>query len=143
MRLHVCWGSFHGPHHDDIPLTEIVDLIFKVPAESYSIEASNPCHEHEWRVFETVKLPDGATLVPGVIGHFSDFIEHPDLIADRLVRYAKLVGPRERHRRHRLRHRPAGRPSAHLLGQVRGDGRRRPPSDENPVGTRLTLTPYE
>ncbi len=92
VRLHVCWGSFHGPHHDDIPLTEIIDLIFKVPAESYSIEASNPCHEHEWRVFETVKPPAGATLVPGVIGHFSDFIEHPDLIADRLVRYARLVG---------------------------------------------------
>lgn len=92
IRLHVCWGSFHGPHHDDIPLTEIIDLIFKVPAESYSIEASNPCHEHEWRVFETVKLPEGATLVPGVIGHFSDFIEHPDLVAERLVRYAKLVG---------------------------------------------------
>jgi len=92
VRLHVCWGSFHGPHHDDIPLTEIIDLIFKVPAASYSIEASNPCHEHEWRVFESVKLPAGATLVPGVIGHFSDFIEHPDLIADRLVRYARLVG---------------------------------------------------
>ncbi|HXE15778.1 MAG TPA: cobalamin-independent methionine synthase II family protein [Stellaceae bacterium] len=92
VRLHVCWGSFHGPHHDDIPLDEIIDLIFKVPADSYSIEASNPCHEHEWRVFEKAKLPDGATLVPGVVGHFSDFIEHPDLIADRLVRYAKLVG---------------------------------------------------
>jgi 5-methyltetrahydropteroyltriglutamate--homocysteine methyltransferase len=92
VRLHVCWGSFHGPHHDDIPLREIADLIFKVPADSYSIEASNPCHEHEWRVFEEVKLPEGATLVPGVIGHFSDFIEHPDLVAERLVRYAKLVG---------------------------------------------------
>jgi 5-methyltetrahydropteroyltriglutamate--homocysteine methyltransferase len=92
IRLHVCWGSFHGPHYDDLPLDEIIDLIFKVPADSYSIEASNPVHEHEWRVFETVKLPDGATLVPGVIGHFSDFIEHPDLVADRLVRYAKLVG---------------------------------------------------
>jgi len=92
VRLHVCWGSFHGPHHDDIPLTEIIGLILKVPADSYSIEASNPCHEHEWRVFETVKLPDGATLVPGVIGHYCDFIEHPDLVADRLVRYANLVG---------------------------------------------------
>jgi len=92
VRLHVCWGSFHGPHYDDIPLTEIIDLILKVPASSYSIEASNPVHEHEWKVFETVKLPDGATLVPGVIGHFSDFIEHPDLVAEWLVRYAKLVG---------------------------------------------------
>jgi len=92
IRLHVCWGSFHGPHHDDIPLKDIIDLIFRVRAGSYSIEASNPCHEHEWRVFEEVKLPEGATLVPGVVGHCTDFIEHPDLVAERLVRYAKLVG---------------------------------------------------
>ncbi len=92
VRLHVCWGSFHGPHHDDIPLRDIVDLIFRVDAGSYSIEASNPCHEHEWHVFEDVKLPEGATLIPGVVGHCSDFIEHPDLVADRLVRYANLVG---------------------------------------------------
>ena len=92
VRLHVCWGSFHGPHYDDIPLRDIIDLIFQVNAGSYSIEASNPCHQHEWRVFEAVKLPDGATLVPGVVGHCSDFIEHPDLVAERLVRYANLVG---------------------------------------------------
>jgi 5-methyltetrahydropteroyltriglutamate--homocysteine methyltransferase len=92
VRLHVCWGSHHGPHHDDVPLADIVDLIFRVDAGSYSIEASNPCHEHEWRVFESVKLPDGATLVPGVVGHCTDFIEHPDLVAERLVRYAKLLG---------------------------------------------------
>jgi 5-methyltetrahydropteroyltriglutamate--homocysteine methyltransferase len=92
VRLHVCWGSFHGPHHDDIPLKDIVDLIFRVRAGSYSIEASNPCHEHEWCVFEEVKPPEGTTLVPGVVGHCTDFIEHPDLVAERLVRYAKLVG---------------------------------------------------
>jgi 5-methyltetrahydropteroyltriglutamate--homocysteine methyltransferase len=92
IRLHVCWGSFHGPHYDDIPLRDIVDLIFKVKAESYSLEASNPVHEHEWRIFETVKLPEGATFVPGVVGHASDFIEHPELIADRLERYANLLG---------------------------------------------------
>ncbi len=92
IRLHVCWGSFHGPHHDDIPLKDIIDIIFRVRAGSYSIEASNPCHEHEWNVFEKVKLPKGATLVPGVIGHCTDFIEHPDLVAERLVRYARLVG---------------------------------------------------
>ena len=92
IRLHVCWGSFHGPHHNDIPLKDIIDLIFRVRAGSYSIEASNPCHEHEWRVFEDVKLPEGATLVPGVVGHCTDFIEHPDLVAERLVRYARLVG---------------------------------------------------
>lgn len=92
IRLHVCWGSFHGPHHDDIPLKDIVDLIFKVPASSYSIEASNPAHEHEYEVFEEAKLPEGSYLVPGVVGHASDFIEHPDLVAQRLARYAKLVG---------------------------------------------------
>ena len=92
VRLHVCWGSFHGPHHDDIALRDIIDLIFRVNAGSYSIEASNPCHEHEWRVFEEVKLPQGATLIPGVVGHCTDFIEHPDLVAERLVRYARLVG---------------------------------------------------
>jgi 5-methyltetrahydropteroyltriglutamate--homocysteine methyltransferase len=92
VRLHVCWGSFHGPHYDDIPLRDIIGLIFQVNAGSFSIEASNPCHEHEWRVFEAVKLPDGATLIPGIVGHCSDFIEHPDLVAERLVRYANLVG---------------------------------------------------
>jgi 5-methyltetrahydropteroyltriglutamate--homocysteine methyltransferase len=92
VRLHVCWGSHHGPHHDDIPLENIIDLIFRVEAGSFSIEASNPCHEHEWRVFETARLPEGATLVPGVVGHCTDFIEHPDLVAERLVRYARLVG---------------------------------------------------
>ena len=92
IRLHVCWGSFHGPHSNDIPLKDIADIIFSVRAMSYSIEASNPCHEHEWRVFEDVKLPDGATLVPGVVGHCTDFVEHPDLVAERLIRYANLVG---------------------------------------------------
>jgi len=92
IRLHVCWGSFHGPHQFDIPLKDIVDIVFSVRAGSYSIEASNPCHEHEWQVFKTVKIPEGAVLIPGVVGHCSDFIEHPDLVAQRLVRYAKLVG---------------------------------------------------
>jgi len=92
IRLHVCWGSFHGPHHDDIPLREIIDLIFGVRAMSFSIEASNPAHEHEWSVFSYAKLPEGAVLIPGVIGHNSDFIEHPELVAQRLVRYARLVG---------------------------------------------------
>jgi len=92
VRLHVCWGSFHGPHQEDIPLKEIADLIFSVPAQSYSIEASNPAHEHEWQVFEHIKPPQGTVLIPGVIGHATDFIEHPELVAQRLIRYAKLVG---------------------------------------------------
>lgn len=92
VRLHVCWGSFHGPHQNDIPLRDIIDIIFTVRAGSFSIEASNPCHEHEWRVFEDFKLPEGAVIIPGVVGHCTDFIEHPELVAERLVRYAKLVG---------------------------------------------------
>ncbi len=92
VRFHMCWGSYHGPHKYDIPLRDIVDLILKVRAECYSIEASNPRHEHEWRVWEEVKLPEGKTLIPGVAGHYSDFIEHPEAIAERLVKYAKLLG---------------------------------------------------
>ncbi len=92
VRLHVCWGSIHGPHKNDIPLRDIADLILKVNAGVYSIEASNPRHEHEWHVWEDVKLPDGAVLMPGVVGHASDFIEHPRLVADRLERYASVVG---------------------------------------------------
>jgi len=92
VRFHMCWGSYHGPHKYDIPLREIIDLILKVRAGAYSIEASNPRHEHEWRVWEEVKLPDGKILIPGVVGHYSDFIEHPQAIADRLVKYARIVG---------------------------------------------------
>ena len=92
VQLHVCWGSFHGPHQSDIPLRDIADIIFAVNASRFSIEASNPVHEHEWRVFEEVKLPEGAVLIPGVVGHATNFIEHPSLVADRLERYARLVG---------------------------------------------------
>jgi len=92
IRFHMCWGSYHGPHKYDIPLKDIADLILKVRADAYSIEASNPCHDHEWRVWEATTLPDGKIFIPGVVGHYSDFIEHPQAIADRLVRYAKIVG---------------------------------------------------
>jgi len=92
IRFHMCWGSYHGPHKFDIPLADIVDLILKVKAASYSIEASNPVHLHEWTVWKDVKLPDNAILIPGVVGHCSDFIEHPDLVAERLVQYAQVVG---------------------------------------------------
>jgi 5-methyltetrahydropteroyltriglutamate--homocysteine methyltransferase len=92
VRLHVCWGSYHGPHKYDIPLKDIVDLILKVRVQGYSIEASNPRHDHEWRVWEEVKLPEGKVLIPGVVGHATDFIEHPELVAERLVKYARLVG---------------------------------------------------
>ena len=92
VRFHMCWGSYHGPHKHDIPLRDLVDLILAVRAEGYSIEASNPRHDHEWRVWEDAKLPAGKILIPGVVGHASDFIEHPELVAERLVKYARLVG---------------------------------------------------
>jgi 5-methyltetrahydropteroyltriglutamate--homocysteine methyltransferase len=92
VRLHFCWGSQHGPHRDDIPLRFIIELVRSVPAGCYSFEAANPRHEHEWTVWEDVDLPDGTLLMPGVVGHATDIIEHPELVAQRLVRYARLVG---------------------------------------------------
>jgi 5-methyltetrahydropteroyltriglutamate--homocysteine methyltransferase len=92
IRLHVCWGSYHGPHKYDVPLRDIADLVLSVRAGAYSLEASNPAHAHEWQVWEDVKLPDGKILIPGVVSHCSDFVEHPELVAERLLRYAKLVG---------------------------------------------------
>jgi 5-methyltetrahydropteroyltriglutamate--homocysteine methyltransferase len=92
VRFHVCWGSYHGPHKYDLPLREFVDLVLDVRAQGYSIEASNPRHEHEWRVWEDVVLPPGKILIPGVVGHASDFVEHPELVADRVIKYAYLVG---------------------------------------------------
>jgi 5-methyltetrahydropteroyltriglutamate--homocysteine methyltransferase len=92
VRFHMCWGSYHGPHKYDIPLDQIIDLVLKVNAQCYSIEASNPRHEHEWQVWRKVKLPDGKMLMPGVVGHASDFVEHPELVAERLQRFVGLVG---------------------------------------------------
>jgi 5-methyltetrahydropteroyltriglutamate--homocysteine methyltransferase len=92
VRLHICWGSGHGPHKNDLPLEHLVDLVLEVHAQVYSIEAANPRHAHEWRVWQHVKLPQGKSLMPGVAGHATDIIEHPRLVADRLVRYAGLVG---------------------------------------------------
>ena len=92
IRYHVCFGSWHVPHVSDAPLEAIVDLILRVKAGAYAIEAANPRHEHEWRVWETVKLPEGRILIPGVITHHTVTVEHPRLVADRIVRYARLVG---------------------------------------------------
>jgi len=92
IRYHICWGSFNTPHLFDVPLKEIVDLVLKVNAGAYCIEMANPRHEHEWRVWEKVKLPDGKTLVSGVISHATNIVEHPELVAERLERLAGLVG---------------------------------------------------
>jgi len=92
VRYHVCWGSWPGPHTTDVPLKKIIDLILKVRAGAYLIEAANPRHEHEWRVWETVKLPEGKILAPGVVSHGTNVVEHPELIAERILRFANLVG---------------------------------------------------
>jgi len=92
VRYHICWGSWHGPHTTDIPLRGIVDVMLRVNAGAYVVEAANGRHEHEWRVWEEVPLPPGKVLIPGVVGHASNVVEHPELIAERIVRYAQVVG---------------------------------------------------
>jgi len=92
MRYHVCWGSWPGPHTTDVPLKDIVDLILKVKVGAYVIEGANPRHEHEWKVWKDVKLPAGKMLIPGVISHATNVVEHPELVAERIVRYARLLG---------------------------------------------------
>jgi 5-methyltetrahydropteroyltriglutamate--homocysteine methyltransferase len=91
-RLHMCWGNYEGPHHHDVPFADVIDIVFKAKPAAISFEAANPRHAHEWTLFETVKLPEGKVLIPGVIESKSNFIEHPELIAQRISRYAKLVG---------------------------------------------------
>jgi 5-methyltetrahydropteroyltriglutamate--homocysteine methyltransferase len=92
VRYHVCWGSWPGPHTSDVPLREIADLILKINAQAFSIEGANPRHEWEWTVWQDVRLPDGKILLPGVISHAISHVEHPELIAQRLQRFADLVG---------------------------------------------------
>ena len=93
IRYHLCWGSWHGPHAFDIELDKLVDLMLRVRAQAYLIEAANARHEHEYAVWEHVKLPEGKILIPGMISHATDGIEHPELVAQRIRRFARLVGP--------------------------------------------------
>jgi 5-methyltetrahydropteroyltriglutamate--homocysteine methyltransferase len=92
LRMHLCWGNYEGPHHCDVALADVIDIAFLAKPLAISLEAANPRHAHEWTVFERVKLPDGKVLIPGVIESKSNFIEHPELIAQRIARYANLVG---------------------------------------------------
>jgi 5-methyltetrahydropteroyltriglutamate--homocysteine methyltransferase len=92
LRMHVCWGNYEGPHHYDVPLADIIDVVFTARPSGISFEAANPRHGHEWAVFERVKLPEGKILIPGVIESKTNYIEHPDLVAQRIGRYARLVG---------------------------------------------------
>jgi 5-methyltetrahydropteroyltriglutamate--homocysteine methyltransferase len=91
-RYHICWGSWSGPHTSDVPFKDIIDLVLKLRVGAYSFEAGNVRHEHEWRLWEHVKLPDGRKLLPGVVSHATNVVEHPELVAERLVRLANLVG---------------------------------------------------
>ncbi len=92
MRLHLCWGNYEGPHHHDVPLHDIVDLVLKARPSGLSFEGANPRHAHEWKVWQDVKLPEGKVLIPGVLDTTTNFVEHPELVAERIVRYAEVVG---------------------------------------------------
>ena len=91
VRYHICWGSWHGPHTTDIPLQDIVDVMFKVKAQAYLTEAGNVRHEHECKIWRDIKLPKGKILIPGVVSHATDIVEHPELVADRIVAFANMV----------------------------------------------------
>jgi 5-methyltetrahydropteroyltriglutamate--homocysteine methyltransferase len=93
MRLHVCWGNYEGPHHHDVALRDIIDVLFEARPAAIMFEAANPRHEHEWTVFEELKVPESKVVIPGVLDSTTNYIEHPELVAQRLVRYGKLVGP--------------------------------------------------
>ncbi len=92
IRYHLCWGSWHGPHTTDLPLRHIADLLPRIHAGAYSLEAGNVRHEHEWKVWQEVKLPEGKVLIPGVVSHATNVVEHPEVVADRIVRYSEVVG---------------------------------------------------
>ena len=121
IRFHLCWGSWHGPHTTDIPMRDIVDVMLAINCQAYSFEAGNVRHEHEWRVWQDVKLPDGKLILPGVVSHATNVVEHPELVAERIVRFADAGRAGERDRRHRLRPGRTGA-SGHRLGQAGGTG---------------------
>jgi 5-methyltetrahydropteroyltriglutamate--homocysteine methyltransferase len=92
IRFHLCWGSWHGPHVTDIPMRDIVDVMLAIDVGGYSFEAANVRHEHEWRVWENVRLPEGTLIIPGIVSHATNVVEHPELVADRIIRFANVVG---------------------------------------------------
>jgi 5-methyltetrahydropteroyltriglutamate--homocysteine methyltransferase len=92
VRYHLCWGSWHGPHTHDLPFKDIIDLMLRVNAQCYSFEAANVRHEHEWRLWNEVKLPEGKIILPGVVSHSTNLVEHPELVAERIQRFAGAVG---------------------------------------------------
>ena len=137
-RYHICWGSWNGPHAFDVPLKDIVDLLLQVNVGHYSVEQANPRHEHEWTVWQSVKLPPGKKLIPGVISHATNIVEHPELVAQRLVRLAKIVGRENVIGRHRLRLRAEpvrqARAREHHVGEAALAERGRAACDGRAVG---------
>ena len=145
VRFHTCYSVNVAPRVHDLELRDYVDLMLQVRAGAYSIEAANPRHEHEWQVFEDVKLPDGKILIPGVVSHCVALVEHPELVAQRLVRFATRAGTRKRHRQRRLRLRHVGGArrgaSRRGLGEARGARRRRTGSPARSCGSELAARP--
>jgi 5-methyltetrahydropteroyltriglutamate--homocysteine methyltransferase len=92
VRIHLCWGNYDGPHHHDVPLQDVLDIVVRANVQAFLVEASNPRHEHEWKVFEDFDLPEGSVLVPGVVDSKHNYIEHPELVAERIIRFANVVG---------------------------------------------------
>ena len=124
VRLHMCWGNYEGPHHRDVPLRDVLDIVLGARAQTISFEGANPRHGHEWALFTEITLPDDKLIMPGVIDSTTHYVEHPELVAQRIEHYADAVGRSAGDRGDRLRHghlrhrrRRAGRPSR--LGQAR------------------------
>ena len=141
IRLHTCYGLNHGPRLNDIPLADVVPVMLRINAGAYSFEVANPRHQHEWRIWADVKLADGKILLPGLLGHATNYVEHPELIADGICQYAEPGRPGERHRQRRLRVllpglvRPGGAPDRGV-GQVRRARRGRGHRHETPLELR-------
>ena len=129
IRFHLCWGSWHGPHTTDIPMRDIVEVMLAVKCQAYSFEAGNVRHEHEWEVWKDVKLPDDKIILPGVVSHATNVVEHPGTGGSAHPAFRRAGRAGTRHRRDRLRPRRP-RPCADRLGQARGAGPGRPVSQQ-------------
>ena len=145
IRHHTCYGINMGPRVHDMEVRHLIDIILKIRAGAYSFEGANPRHEHEWQVWRDAKVPDGRILIPGVISHSTVLVEHPELIAERIAKYARLHGTRERDRRRRLRLRHLrdleGSPFLDRVGQIQGPARRRADREPAVVGALITPRP--
>ena len=134
VRYHICWGSWKGPHSTDLPLRDVIDLMLKVKASQFSVEAANPQHEHEWKVWKDAKLPEGKAVIPGVVTHKTNVLEHPETVAGPDFALRRSGGARKRDRRHGLRHGRADS-SVDRVGEAEGAFGRRGAGEQPAVGT--------